>query len=167
MSPRKHPLVLIAVGTLIFSGLCFAQQSQQKQPEGKDALRSAEMTGTATMQRPLKDKDSIVLLQTERPATTNVSFVARGSGTPLSEIASLQQEIKNKQKRLELLMHMFVADERPFLIDPSSTTADQDTAARRRFEQDELHKNSAEIAILRSRLDQLMSNQQHSASAKQ
>ena len=163
MSPRKHPLVLIAVGTMIFSGLCFAQQSQQKQPEGKDALRSAEMTGTATMQRPLKDTDSIVRLQTDRPAT----FAARGSGTPLSEIASLQQEIKNKQKRLELLMHMFVADERPFLIDPSSTTADQDTVAKRRFEQDELHKNSAEIALLRARLDQLMSNQQHAAFAKQ
>jgi hypothetical protein len=161
---RVHPMMLMAVGTLAFAGLCLAQGSQQRQPNPNDAARSIESSGTKTLEAPRKATDSIVLLETDRPAITNISAAAaQTSGSPSSEIASLRQEIKNKQKRLELLMHMFVADERPFLIDPSSTTADQDAVAKRRFEQDELHKKSAEIAELRAKLEELTASLQQSA----
>ena len=165
MRSRTHPLRLMAVGTLVFAGLCLAQGSHQGQPNPKDPARSTERSGTKTAEAPLQATDRIVLPETDRPAITNVSAAtAQASESPLNEIASLRQEIKNKQKRLELLMHMFVADERPFLIDPSSATADQDAVAKRRFEQDELHKKSAEIAELRARLDRLTARTQQSAS---
>lgn len=159
---RKHIFIWLAIGDLGLTGLCCAQQSKSKLVETKDVVLLNEMVGTKIVKEPSKITDSIVALQTGQPTTAMVAaVVAHGSTTPLSEIAGLQQEIKNKQKKLELLMHMFVADERPFLIDPSSMPADQDTVAKRRFEQEELHRESAAIAALQAKLDQLTKRQEH------
>jgi hypothetical protein len=164
MTLRKHFLLWLAIGDLGLAGLCCAQQSKSKLAETKDVVQPNEMVGTKIVKEPSKITDSIVALQTGQPTTAIVATVeGQSSAKPLTEIASLQQEIKNKQKRLELLMHMFVADERPFLIDPGSIPVDQDTVTKRRFEQEELHKASAAIAALQAKLDQLTKRQERTA----
>jgi hypothetical protein len=59
-----------------------------------------------------------------------------------------------------------VADERAFLIDPGWPAANQDAVAKRRFEQDELHKETAEIAALRGKLEQMTAAGEKAAAAK-
>lgn len=71
------------------------------------------------------------------------------------EIAALQRELKAKQERAELLMHLFVADERQFIISPTNPIDDPATKARIRAEQEELRAESAACARLKARLDEL------------
>ena len=71
------------------------------------------------------------------------------------EIVAVRQEIKDKQRKLELLMKMFVTDEQTFIRNPSGQSGDDDLAMKRRYEQEELRKQAAEIGQLRARLDVL------------
>ena len=73
-----------------------------------------------------------------------------------AEIASLRKQIKDKQKRIELLMHLFVTDERKFVQFPSDAQNDPDVEARIRAEQEELRAESAACAQLQARLDALL-----------
>ena len=72
-----------------------------------------------------------------------------------AEIASLEQRIKDKQRRVELLMRLFVTDEKSFVKDPLNPDEDAATQERRRYEQDELHRETAEVARLQARLNRL------------
>lgn len=73
-----------------------------------------------------------------------------------AEIAALRKQIKDKQKRIELLMHLFVTDERKFVQSPTDTQTDPDIEARVRAEQEELRAESAACALLQARLDALL-----------
>ncbi|HKM66585.1 MAG TPA: hypothetical protein VJX70_05405 [Candidatus Acidoferrum sp.] len=73
------------------------------------------------------------------------------------EIASLQKELKAKQKRVELLMHLFVTDERRFVQFPTDPIDDPAAKARIRAEQEELRAESAACARLQRRIDALNS----------
>lgn len=75
-----------------------------------------------------------------------------------AEIASVEQQIKEKQKRITLLMRLFVDDERTFLIDPGNVKVDAAVAERRRYEQDELRWETAELARLTERWKELTSS---------
>lgn len=71
------------------------------------------------------------------------------------EIASVEQQIKDKQKRIVFLMRLFVEDERGFVNDPANTNVDPAAVERRRYEQDELHWETAELARLKAQLREL------------
>ena len=75
-----------------------------------------------------------------------------------TDIASVEQQIKEKQKRIALLMRLFVDDERAFLIDPGNMKVDAAVAERRRYEQDELRWETAQLARLTERLKELTSS---------
>lgn len=72
-----------------------------------------------------------------------------------ADIASVDQQIKDKQKRIVFLMRLFVEDERGFVSDPASTNVDRAAVERRRYEQDELHWETAELARLKAQLREL------------
>jgi hypothetical protein len=78
-----------------------------------------------------------------------------------AEIAALEKQIKEKQQKVELLMRLFVADEQAFLKNPVSPSEDPVTRERLRYEQDELHWETAEVARLRAQLDALKSATEH------
>ena len=73
----------------------------------------------------------------------------------VSEITALQKELKAKQERVELLMHLFVADERQVLKSPTDPIEDPAAKARVRADQEELRAQSAAGARLKARLDAL------------
>ncbi len=103
---------------------------------------------------PVASKDDIVKLQTDEASHAGDAPVPHATETPATagytpeEIAVVQQQMKDKQKKVELLMRMFNADERPFLNDPSGQTGESDAVAKRRYEQEELRKTAAEVAAL-------------------
>ena len=72
-----------------------------------------------------------------------------------AEIASLQKQIREKQKRIELLMHLFVTDEKKFVQFPSDVALDPEAQARIRSEQEELRRETSACAQLQSQLDAL------------
>ncbi len=72
-----------------------------------------------------------------------------------AEITALEKQIQDKQKRIALLMRLFVNDERAFLNDPGNMQTDASVQDRRKYEQDELLYESAELAKMRKRLDQM------------
>lgn len=75
-------------------------------------------------------------------------------------IAGIESLIAEKQKRIALLMRLFVDDERAFLNDPTNTNVDPNVHDRRKYEQDELLFESSEIARLRAKAQELRSTAQ-------
>lgn len=80
------------------------------------------------------------------------------TGKQAAEMAAVEQQIKDKQKRITLLMRLFVNDEKTFLMDPSNTEVEAGVAERRRYEQDELRWETAELTRLKGRLEELRKN---------
>lgn len=110
--------------------------------------------------------DPIALLAVRRtPETTIASASVDGNttgnwtldeaGSKAEGIAVLQQQIKDKQKRIALLMRLFVDDEKAFLVEPASADRDAAVVERRRYEQDELRWEAAELGKLKIRLEEL------------
>ncbi|HYL84339.1 MAG TPA: hypothetical protein VE263_08900 [Candidatus Angelobacter sp.] len=98
----------------------------------------------------------------EPSAAEPVTETAKEANTPAedpaqrkAEIASLEKQIKDKQQRVELLMRLFVADEKSFVKDPLNPSEEPTVQERRRYEQDELRFEAAEVARLRAKLDAL------------
>lgn len=71
-----------------------------------------------------------------------------------AEIASLERQIRDKQKRITLLMKLFVNDEKEFLKYGGAAEADPVVQERRRYEQDELRWEAAEVAKLQLSLEE-------------
>jgi hypothetical protein len=69
----------------------------------------------------------------------------------VEEIALVEQQIRDKQRKIAFLMRLFVDDERRFLSDPGNASVDPAVAERRRYEQDELRWETAELAKLKAR----------------
>ena len=93
--------------------------------------------------------------QAGAPATQDANGTADDTAKKAAEIASLQQQIQDKTKKIAFLMRLFVNDERPFLNDPSNQSVDGAIQDRRKYEQDELLYETAELAKLKNRLNQL------------
>jgi hypothetical protein len=107
--------------------------------------------------------DPIALLAVRRTPASAASDVAAKdesaagvteTARKAAEIASVEQQIQDKQKRIVLLMRLFVNDERRFLNDPANVNVEPAIVERRRYEQDELHWETAELARLKTRLPQ-------------
>ena len=179
MTPCVRACATIAFGFVGMAGICLGQQSKAQVTEVKQPVRVNELHGTMVKKGPVKTTDDISLLGSDAPAksaeegkplakdgTADATLIVGSPEELQAEMVAVEQQIKDKQKKVEFLMHMFVADERAFLIDPSGPAADQDAAAKRRFEQDELHKETAEIAALRARLEQMTAAGEKAAAAK-
>lgn len=92
---------------------------------------------------------------TEASQTTAVSTTPGQITNSNAQVAALEKQIQEKQKRVALLMRLFVNDERPFLNDPGNVTGNATAAERRKFDQDELLYETAQIARLRRKVEEL------------
>lgn len=96
------------------------------------------------------------LAETAGPATSAERTAgAEGTEKKAAEIASLEKQIKDKMTRITLLMRLFVNDEKAFIVDPANPKGDEATQDRRRYEQDELLWETAELAKLKARLNKI------------
>jgi len=72
-----------------------------------------------------------------------------------AEIIYLQSQIQEKTERVYFLMRLFVEDERRFLNDPANQNVPQAVRDERKYEQDELLWETAELARLKFRLNEI------------
>jgi hypothetical protein len=172
MKPYLHAFLPRATLSLIAGTVAVCEvtwaQSQEKPAE-------ATKTQTASgPQKPARDSgwvitdDGVALLSVQKTPIVITASVEDSAivTTPReqevlpaaqrkTEIAALEKQIQDKQKRIALLMRLFVDDEREFLNDPGNKQTEQSVQDRRKYEQDELLYESAEIAKMRTRLEQM------------
>jgi hypothetical protein len=173
MNHSRRPLFLMVLFASV-AGILGSSAASWAQTEDKAAPSEKSQTSSGPrkpMHKPAMviSKDSIVRLADRvslppvqppgaEPATAPAkesSATAEDTRQRKAEIAAVEKQIKDKQQRVELLMRLFVADERSFLKDPLNASEDPATQERRRYEQDELRWETAEVARLRARLDEL------------
>ncbi len=167
LSLRVYTTILL--GTLSVPGVCRAQ-NKSKPADVQPPPIAGAVHGTPVKKTPALTDDDIALLAprpTANPAENQrtdavVEPAARESAADSlgpekgkAEVAALEQQIKEKQLKIQLLMRMFVLDEEAFLKDPSGQSEDEEARAKRRFEQEELLQEGKEVARLRARLEQL------------
>lgn len=169
MTPFPRAVVVLAVGCIATAGACMSQSRPEPVPV-KQVVRPYELTGTKVRKNPAVTKDAVALIE---PVKENqASLVAKEQDAATAgaellspaqmqekrarEIVAAQKELQEMQKRVEFLMHMFVEDERPFLIDPSGQPVGAETGAKLHAEQEELRKVTAQVAVLKARLDALV-----------
>jgi hypothetical protein len=170
MALSLRVVTTILLGVLSMSGACRAQ-SKNKPPDAQPSSIAGEVHGTQVKKTPALTDDDIALLAPRpaaNPAETPKTEAALESATKASaeapqdpekrkaEIAALEQQIKEKQLKIQLLMRMFVLDEQAFLKDPSGQSEEEEARAKRRFEQEELLQEGKEVARLRARLEQIV-----------
>jgi hypothetical protein len=150
---------------------CGSGWAQTKdKPHVKKNMRHADvLEGTPVKRAPVTSDDSITRLAPNPPAghvepTATVADAAGGkesSATPegtekkAAEITSLERQIQDKQKKILLLMRLFVTDEQRFLRDPGENQVDREIKERRQSEQVELHAETAGLAQLKAKLNEL------------
>jgi len=169
MSHTLRVFATILFGVLNVAGGSWAQ-TQNNPPDLKQSRTPAGTGGTLVKKPPVITNDDVSLLAARPPAnsadTPKVEAAADSAARESAgvsqdpeerkaEILSLQHQIKEKQRRTELLTRMFVLDEQAFLMDPSGQSEDEEARAKRKFEQDELLQQGKDIARLRTRLDLL------------
>lgn len=93
--------------------------------------------------------------ESHKAAQKEATIPEEDSAQKALEIAGLQKELKAKQERVELLMHLFVADEQQFVRSPTDPIEDPRVKERIRVEQEELRAQSMACARLKARLDAL------------
>jgi hypothetical protein len=155
--------------------LCAAPGLRAQGPEAAAAGTGAAAqnnTTTNVVPKPARKpdqvitNDSIALLAVRRAAPAIVppsaetakkdeAAAADEAAKRAAEIALVEKQIKDKQKRITLLMRLFVNDEQAFLRDPGNTKADPVAVERRQYEQDELRWETAELAKLKARWEVL------------
>lgn len=152
--------------TILVATLCvptaFWAQSKTPRP-GDTSVREADGGGgTLIPKAPVTTDDDIAKLTAKKTSKPEATLVAKRVESPAVdrdkaqvELVALRQEIQEKQRKLELLMKMFVADEQTFIRNPGGESGDDDLAMKRRYEQAELRKQAVEIGQLRERLDVL------------
>jgi hypothetical protein len=140
----------------------------QEVPAGSANSKTAEVAKPVRKPDWVATSDPIALLAVRREASV-ARDVADASGSAsgaaglraeetarkAAEIALLEQQIREKQKRITLLMRLFVDDERAFLNDPENAPVNGAAAERRQYEQDELRWETAELAKMKARLREI------------
>ena len=169
MALSLRVVTAVLLGVVSMPGACRAQ-SKNKPPDLKPSAIAGEVHGTPVKKTPALTDDGIALLAPRpaaNPAETPKAETAAQPATKASaeapqdpekrkaEIAALEQQIKEKQLKIQLLMRMFVLDEQAFLKDPSGQSEEEEARAKRRFEQEELLQEGKEVARLRARLEQI------------
>ena len=166
------PCLRIWLPLVIVLGVPGSLQAQN--PE--TSANSARDPGCSVAQKPKRKPDQVItndpiaLLAVRRTppvivASSEQSSKKEASGVGLdqpskkaAEIASLEQQIRERQNRITLLLRLFVNDEKAFVIDPSNANADALVTERRQYEQDELRWETAELAKFKARLKELTGN---------
>jgi len=170
-SPRPFsPIIfsIFVIGILSFTPVAWAQ-TEDKPAQNEKAQTSSAPQKPVHKPHTVITNDSIVRLAdrssarpgepplagpTTPPARESTSS-ADDAAQRKAEMASLEKLIKEKRQRVELLMRLFVTDEKAFLKDPLNPNEDSATQERRRYEQDELRWEGSEVARLQARLDTL------------
>jgi hypothetical protein len=179
MTPSLRVAALLLGCALCVPGICRAQgKAKTKAPDIEASQTSTGMKGTSVKKAPVLTDDDIGLLVARQPAKSTDAAKAEPAAkdSPAipqdpeqrkAEIAALEQQIKEKQSKMHLLMQMFVIDEEAFFRDTTGGLENDDARAKRRFEQDEMLREGKELGQLRARLDLLQSlNAEKSAPAK-
>jgi len=94
-------------------------------------------------------------LPTASPTAVDESTTTDASARRAAEIAALDTQVREKRKRIALLLKLFVDDEKEFLKNGGAAEANPAAQERRRYEQDELRWETAELAKMTARLEQL------------
>jgi hypothetical protein len=169
MTPSLRISAVILVCALCVPGICHAQNKAKDKPSAIEAAQtSTGMKGTPVKKAPVLTDDDIGLLVARDPgkstdaakadpAAKDSPAIPQDPEQRKAEIAALEQQIKEKQSKMQLLMRMFVIDEQAFLKDPTGDSENEDARAKRHFEQDELLREGKEVGQLRARLDLLQS----------
>jgi hypothetical protein len=134
----------LRVFSLVFAGVfCCGSgwaQSKDKSPVEKKPRHADVLEGTPVKRAPVTSDDSITRLEPNPPAghaerTAKVADAAgekEASATTedadrkAAQIASLEKHIQDKQKRILLLMRLFVTDEQGFLRNPGDSQDDRE-----------------------------------------
>ena len=122
--------------------------TQQRTVITNDNIGRPRVTPAQHPPAPLEPQPASLVQKTPNPSSQEVANNA-------VEIAALQKQIRDKRKRIELLMHLFVTDERHFVQFPTDAPADPAMEARIHVEQEELRAETAACARLQARLDAL------------
>ncbi len=134
---------------------------------GQEIPDRSQNPNTPAVQRPVRKPDQVITSDsiarlalrdtsdTAAPAKKEQTATENDATKKSAEIAVLDQQIQDKQKRIALLLRLFVNDERAFLMDPANAKAYGAVAERRRYEQDELRWETAELAKLQARREQV------------
>jgi len=150
-----------------------AQSPDKTTSDGHDGAQTAAVVKPVRKPDQVITNDSIALLAVRRaprivpvpaavePQGTADSSAARDAAARLAaEITALEKQVQEKQKRITLLIRLFVNDEREFLRNPGAA-ADPVVQERRRYEQDELRWETAEVARLQAKLEELKAGNRH------
>lgn len=144
---------------------------------GSAVVRAQEQISTSTAAMPLKpvhrtgqvpSNDSIVLIAlrnspepascapaTGASAATKPGTLSEEAHKKAAELMNIDAQIREKTLRIAFLMRLFVTDQRPFLNDPANQNVPEAAREQRKYEQDELLWESAELARLRHSLNEL------------
>lgn len=165
---------VLRVFSIVFAGVLGAcgsgwAQSKDKPPVEKKPRHANVLEGTPVKRTPVTSDDSITRLAPNpraglvEPTATlanaaggkESSAPAEGTEKKAAEIASLERQIQDKQKKILLLMRLFVTDEQGFLRNPGDSQVDREIKERRQSEQEELHAETAGLAQLKAKLNEL------------
>ena len=168
MKPYLRAFAIIPVLLLCVAEVFWAQSRTQR-PDDTSKRAADGAGGTMVKKAPVVTDDDIAKLTVRKRSAAPETLVAKsnvGAGVDVfsaaadpekaqAELAALRQQLKDKQKQLELLMNMFVTDEQMFIRNPNGQSGEDDAQMKRRFEQEELRQEAAEIAKLRTRVESM------------
>ncbi len=157
---RAFPVIL---ALLLCTPELFWAQTKKHRPVAKPTLAAEGAGGTVAKKDPGTTEDDIAKLSAGKSSKQEHTLVAKTTEAPTAnpekarvEIMRLRQELKDRQRRLELLMTMFITDEQKFIRDPTKDFDENDDLQLKcRYEQEELKRETAEIGQLKSRLEML------------
>ncbi len=159
--------VVLLAGALVFSASS-GGQTQDKTSRSGSPQQAVGPKRPAHKVEFVTTTDPVALLAVHRseiletPMLTPVAATTEETGASAdlaskkaAEIADTERLIKEKQKRILLLLRLFATDEQMFLRDPSATEKDPTIQERRKYSQDELLWETSELAKLKKRLNDL------------
>jgi hypothetical protein len=144
------PAVMLLVGT----GL----RAQEPGAGAAGTVNTTKVVAPTRKTDQVLTDDPIALLAVRRDAggvageTKATADTTAFTGT---DVALLEKQIKEKQSHIVLLLRLFVDDEKKFVTDPTNPAVDAATKERRKYEQDELLWETAELAKLKARWEEL------------
>ena len=172
-SMRRHVRSVVVSGILLFAigalgppPCGFAQTAgkdnkvDQKAEGPKKPTRKADLVSTGDPVARLSVQHEPEAPRTSTPESSSPANDAAGTTADdttkkAAEIALTEKLIKEKQQRITLLLRLFASDEQAFLRDPASAENDPAVKERRKYEQDELLWETAELAKLKKRMIEL------------
>ena len=163
---RAFPVILVV---FLCAPELFLAQTNTMRPDHTSKRAADGAGGTMVKKTPVATDDDIAKLTVRKQSNPEETLLAKNNTTTKTEalsiaddpekataqLAALRQELKDKQRNLELLMKMFVTDEQAFIRNPSGQSGEDEAQMKRRFEQEELRQEAAKIRELRDRLESL------------